>query len=153
MGKKIKKDSKNQATEKKVIQHFLVFVSPAKKDKVDLELREKTERIQKGRKRHQKVKHESLVTLTAQNLTETLDASCVRFAVSANLFFFTPCQREKGLSGKDFACNVGDVGSILGLGDPLEKERAVHSSMLAWEIPWTEEPGRLQPMGSQKSCT
>ena len=84
-----------------MIQHFLVFVSPAKKDKVDLELREKTERIQKGRKRHQKVKHESLVTLTAQNLTQTLDASCVRFAVSADLFFFTPCQREKGLSGKD----------------------------------------------------
>ena len=31
--------------------------------------------------------------------------------------------------------------------DPLEKEMATHSSILAWEIPWTEEPGRLQPMG------
>ena len=34
--------------------------------------------------------------------------------------------------------------------DPLEKEMATHSSILAWEIPWTEEPGALQSMGSQK---
>ena len=34
--------------------------------------------------------------------------------------------------------------------DPLEKEMATHSSTLAWEIPWTEEPGRLQSMGSQR---
>ena len=37
--------------------------------------------------------------------------------------------------------------------DPLEKEMATHSSILAWEIPRTEELGRLQPMGSQKSET
>ena len=35
--------------------------------------------------------------------------------------------------------------------DPFEKEMATHSSILAWEIPWSEEPGRLQSMGSQKS--
>ena len=34
--------------------------------------------------------------------------------------------------------------------DPLEKEMAIHSSTLAWKIPWTEEPGRLQSMGSQR---
>ena len=34
--------------------------------------------------------------------------------------------------------------------NPLEKDMATHSSILAWEIPWTEEPGRLQPMGTQK---
>ena len=34
--------------------------------------------------------------------------------------------------------------------DPLEKEMATHSSILAWEIPWTEDPGRLQSMGSQR---
>ena len=34
--------------------------------------------------------------------------------------------------------------------DPLEKEMATQSSILAWEIPWTEEPGRLQSMGSQR---
>ena len=38
----------------------------------------------------------------------------------------------------------------LGWEDPLEKEMAIHSSTIAWKIPWTEEPGRLQPMGSQR---
>jgi len=38
----------------------------------------------------------------------------------------------------------------LGWEDPLEKEMATHSSTLAWKIPWTKEPGRLQPMGSQR---
>ena len=38
----------------------------------------------------------------------------------------------------------------LGQEDPLEKEMATHSSILAWKIPWTEEPGRLQSMGSQE---
>ena len=38
----------------------------------------------------------------------------------------------------------------LGQEDPLEKEMATHSSILAWEIPWTEDPGRLQSMGSQR---
>ena len=39
----------------------------------------------------------------------------------------------------------------LGQEDPLEKEMAAHSSILAWEIPWTEEPVRLQSVGSQES--
>ena len=39
--------------------------------------------------------------------------------------------------------------SFLGQEDPLEEEIATHSSILAWTIPWTEEPGRLQSMGSQ----
>ena len=38
----------------------------------------------------------------------------------------------------------------LGREDPLEKEMATHSSTLDWKIPWTEEPGRLQSMGSQR---
>ena len=38
----------------------------------------------------------------------------------------------------------------LGLEDPLEKEMATHSSILAWKTPWTEEPGGLQSMGSQR---
>ena len=41
----------------------------------------------------------------------------------------------------------------LGWEDPLEKEMETYSSILAWEIPWTEEPGGLQSMGSQKSRT
>ena len=38
----------------------------------------------------------------------------------------------------------------LGQEDPLEEEMATHSSILAWKIPWTEEPGRLQSMGSKR---
>ena len=38
----------------------------------------------------------------------------------------------------------------LGQEDPLEKEMAIHSSAIAWKIPWTEEPDRLQSMGSQR---
>ena len=41
----------------------------------------------------------------------------------------------------------------LGPEDPLEKGLATHASILAWRIPWTEEPGRLQSMGSQNSWT
>ena len=39
----------------------------------------------------------------------------------------------------------------LGQEDPLEKEMATHSSILAWKIPWTEEPGRLQSIGLQRA--
>ena len=49
-----------------------------------------------------------------------------------------------GSPGKEFACNVGDLGSILGLEDPLEKGKATHSSILAWGIPRT-----VESMGSQ----
>ena len=48
---------------------------------------------------------------------------------------------------------TGDAASILSQEDPLEEGMATHSSILAWRIPWTEEPGRLQSMGSQKSQT
>ena len=64
---------------------------------------------------------------------------------------------------KASACNVGDLSSIrrlsamwetwvrsVGWEDPLEKEMATHSNTLAWKISWTEEPGRLQSMGSQR---
>ena len=49
--------------------------------------------------------------------------------------------------------NTGDLGDAvrsLGWEDLLEEEMANHSSILAWRIPWTEEPGRLQSMGSQR---
>ena len=45
------------------------------------------------------------------------------------------------------AGTAGDVVQALGREDPLEEERATHSSILAWEVPWTEEPGGLQSMG------
>ena len=54
------------------------------------------------------------------------------------------------LSCKQSPCNAGDAVWISGLGDPLEEEMATYSSSLAREIPWTEEPGGLQSMGSQR---
>ena len=55
-----------------------------------------------------------------------------------------------GSDGRKSACNARVPGSIPGQEDPLEKGMATHSSILAWEIPRTEEPGGLQSMGSQK---
>ena len=45
---------------------------------------------------------------------------------------------------------TGDMGSSLGWEDPLKEEMSTHSSMLAWEIPWTGELGRLQSMSLQR---
>ena len=47
-------------------------------------------------------------------------------------------------------CSARDLVLSLGWEDPLENEMAIHSSTLAWKIPWTEEPDRLQSMGSQR---
>ena len=58
-----------------------------------------------------------------------------------------------GAEVKASACNVGDLGSILGQEDPLEKEMATHSSILAWRIPWREELGGLQSTGRRESDT
>ena len=46
-------------------------------------------------------------------------------------------------AGKESTCQAGDVGLIPGWGRSSEKKMATHSSILAWEIPQTEEPGRL----------
>ena len=62
-----------------------------------------------------------------------------------------PCMGFPGGSnGKKSASNAGDPGLILSQEDPLEKGIATHSSILAWRIPWTEEPGGLQSMGCQR---
>jgi len=55
-----------------------------------------------------------------------------------------------GSDGKESACNAGDLGLILGLGRSPGERNATHSSILAWKIPWTEEPGGLRFMGSQR---
>ena len=54
-----------------------------------------------------------------------------------------------GSDSRESSCTAGDPGSIHGSG--LEKGMATHSSILAWRIPWTEEPGGLQSMGSQNN--
>ena len=51
---------------------------------------------------------------------------------------------------KRLPTRLGTRVRSLCLEDPMEKEMATHSSTLAWKIPWTEEPGRLQSMGSQR---
>ena len=48
------------------------------------------------------------------------------------------------------AGDIRDADSISGWEDSLEKEKATHSTILAWKIPWTEQPVRLQSMGSQR---
>ena len=55
-----------------------------------------------------------------------------------------------GSDGKESACNVGDKGSVLGSGRSLEEGMATHSSILAWRLPWTEEPGGLQSIQWQR---
>ena len=52
---------------------------------------------------------------------------------------------------KNLPANAGDSGSISGSGKAPREENGNHSSFPAWEIPWTEQPGGLQSMGSQKS--
>ena len=54
-----------------------------------------------------------------------------------------------GLGNKEPAYNPGGMGLVPGLGRSPEKETAPHSSILAWEIPWTEEPDGLQSVGLQ----
>ena len=58
-----------------------------------------------------------------------------------------------GSAVKNLPANIGDAASVLGWEDPLEKETPVHSSILAWQIPWTEEPDGLQSMESEKGWT
>ena len=61
-----------------------------------------------------------------------------------------------GSSDKESACNAGAAGatgSVPGSGRSPEEEMATHSSILAWEFPWTEKPGGLQSTGSQESDT
>ena len=55
-----------------------------------------------------------------------------------------------GSDSKGSACSAGDSGLISGQEDPLEKGMASHFSILAWRIPWSEEPGGLQSMVLQR---
>ena len=67
------------------------------------------------------------------------------------------CMESVGFPGGSVVenppANAGDAGTILWLGRCSGEEMTTHSSILAWEIPGTEEPGRLQPMDSQSDKT
>ena len=69
---------------------------------------------------------------------------------------YYPCAvDEKGFPGvsdsKESSCNAGTQVQSLGQEDPLERGMTTHSSILAWRTFWTEEPGRLQSTGSQRT--
>ena len=74
---------------------------------------------------------------------------------NSTFFFFFHSTKVSGTSsdGKSSASNAGDPGLIPELGRSPEKGMATHSSILAWRIPWTEEPDRLQSTGSQQLDT
>ena len=55
-----------------------------------------------------------------------------------------------GSDGEESVYNAGDLGLIPGSEDPLEKGMGTHSGILAWRISWSEEPGGLQSIGSQR---
>ena len=57
---------------------------------------------------------------------------------------------HSGLDSEESVCHVGDVGSVPGQEDPLEKGMATHSTILTWRIPWTEDPSGLQSRGLQR---
>ena len=65
----------------------------------------------------------------------------------------SPRGSQVALVAKNLPANARDIretGSILGQEGPLEEGMATHSSILAWRIPWTEEPGRLHSIGLQR---
>ena len=66
---------------------------------------------------------------------------------------FQTCFPGGSMNSPANAGDTRDVGSTAVLGGSLEEEMAAHSSILAWKVPWTEGPGRLQTIGSQKSWT
>ena len=68
-----------------------------------------------------------------------------QFGLPFPVFVFPVWDFPCGSTGKESACNVGDLGSIPGLGRSFEKGKATHSSILAWRIPWT-----VQSIGSQR---
>ena len=74
----------------------------------------------------------------------------VVMASTFGAFFLAYWGFPGGSDAKASACNVGDPGSIPGLGRSPGEGNGNHSSTLAWKIPWTEEPDRLQSMGSQR---
>ena len=83
--------------------------------------------------------------LTLKNWHVLLGFFCFCFGLAMQHVGF-----PDGSDGKESACSAGDPVSIPGLGRSLEKEMAPYSSVLAWRSPWTEEPGRLGSIGSQR---
>ena len=62
-------------------------------------------------------------------------------------FVFSILGFPSGSDGKESACNTGDLDSVPGSGRSPEEGNGYPLHIVAWRIPWTEEPGRIQPMG------
>ena len=93
-----------------------------------------------------------LITSELKITTHTI--SCLVFKTNI-LFLKLYCELglPDGSDSEEFACNATMQETwvqSLGQEDPQENEMATHSSILGWRIPWTEEPGGLQSMGSQR---
>ena len=92
----------------------------------------------------------NLQTISAGEDVEKRESS---YTVGGNVNWYNHCGNHYGCPGGSTAKNLPAVQKTwvqsLGWEDPLEKEMATHSSIFAWMIPWTEEPGRLQSIGSQ----
>ena len=88
------------------------------------------------------------------NLPNILDLiywkSYIQSVSAFNLVVLIISSLPRWLHGKESACSAGDMDLIPGSGDPLEEGMATPSSILAWRTPWTEEPGWLQFIGSQR---
>ena len=100
-----------------------------------------------------------LFSLNKYPEVELLDHMIVLFSIFLkNLYtvFHSDCTDRQGLPRWQVknppanAGDTGDTGSILGREDPLEEKMAAPSNVLAWRIPWTEEPGRVQSMESHR---
>ena len=78
-------------------------------------------------------------------------------SIKSSLYIFIPVLCQMSFPGSSVVKNLPAMQETwvrsLSEEDPLKKEMATHSSILAWEIPWMEESGRLQSLGSQKSRT
>ena len=85
------------------------------------------------------------ITSQLKNLTNKIGIYVLNVSLLPHLSF------SGGSDSKESDCSIGYPISYLGQDDPLEKRMVTHSSILAWRLPRTEEPGRLQSMWSQRA--
>ena len=109
-------------------------------------------------RRHQRTKAGATAETTAGSRAENSlrlgvtqsdlyrDLTCDELQFTSRSPAWTPQSRLSS----SLSCHAGDLGSIPGPEDPMEKGKATHSCVPAWRIPWTQEPGGLQSTGSQR---
>ena len=95
---------------------------------------------------------QSLYKFPGGMILALIDPNFYSFIHWTDIYWALPMYQDfpGGSDIKASAYNAGDRGSISGSGRSPGEENATHSSILAWKIPWTEEPGRLQSMGLQR---